>query len=58
MVGMGIDHDVDMALERARKELRLIRDDAIRAILRGWLEGHGYLPVNNLDEDSKTEGTA
>ncbi|MBD9372797.1 hypothetical protein IB238_09215 [Rhizobium sp. ARZ01] len=53
-----LDKDVDRALERARKELRLTRDGAIRAILRDWLEGHAYLPVRDLDEDSPTKGEA
>lgn len=53
-----LDEDVDRALERARRDLGATRSDAFRAIIQDWLESHGYLPMNDLGEDSETEGAA
>ena len=53
-----LDEDVNEALERARRDLGLSQSYAIRAILRDWLEGHGYLSAGDLDEDSPVHGEA
>lgn len=53
-----LDDYVDEALERARRDLGAARSDAVRAIVQDGLEAHGYLPADDLDEDSEAEGTA
>lgn len=53
-----LDDDVSEALEQARRDLGLSQPYAIGAILRDWLESHGYLSADDLDEDSPVHGEA
>lgn len=46
------------ALRNISSELVLTREDAIRYIVREWMEKNTYLPVHDLDEDSDTDGEA
>lgn len=46
------------ALLAAAADLALPIDDAREAIIRDWLIGHGYLPADEIDEETETEGSA
>jgi len=45
--------DVDVC-----SELVLTREDAIRYIVREWMEKNTYLPVHELDEDGDVDRSA
>lgn len=49
---------MEEALRDISSELVLTRDDAIRYIVREWMEKNTYLPVHDLDEDGDTDGEA
>ncbi|OAP45720.1 hypothetical protein ATC00_17925 [Sinorhizobium americanum] len=55
---MKLDDDVETALALSCEELQMTREELIRLIIREWLQGYGYLPINDLDEGSETEGSA
>ncbi|WOS63304.1 hypothetical protein [Sinorhizobium fredii] len=52
------DDDVELALALACELLEMTREAIIRLIIREWLQGYGFLPVQELDEVSETEGSA
>ncbi|CCE94738.1 hypothetical protein [Sinorhizobium fredii] len=52
------DDDVELALALACELLEMTREAIIRLIIREWLEEYGFLPVQELDEASDTEGSA
>ena len=43
--------DVEAAIRNVCSELVLTPEDAIRFIVREWMEKNTYLPVHDLDED-------
>ncbi|WP_247241735.1 MULTISPECIES: CopG family transcriptional regulator [Rhizobium] len=45
-----LDDDTEEALRNVSSELVLTREDAIRYIVREWMEKNTYLPVHELDE--------
>ena len=51
------DEDVEDALTIAALSGNMVRDEMIRAIMRDWLVGHGYLDSVSDDADS-AEGSA
>ncbi|MBY5630427.1 hypothetical protein HFO42_20270 [Rhizobium leguminosarum] len=55
---MSFDDAIEDALRQVAGELGLTRNDAIRFIVREWLETNAYLPVHNLDEDGEVDGNA
>ncbi|MGO6938496.1 CopG family transcriptional regulator [Rhizobium johnstonii] len=55
---IALDDDTEEALRNVSSELVLTREDAIRYIVREWMEKNTYLPVHNLDEDGDVIGNA
>ncbi|MET3754837.1 hypothetical protein ABID08_002194 [Rhizobium binae] len=55
---IALDDDTEEALRNVPSELVLTREDAIRYIVREWMEQNTYLPVHELDEDGQVDGTA
>ncbi|MBX5247858.1 MULTISPECIES: CopG family transcriptional regulator [unclassified Rhizobium] len=55
---IAFDNDTEEALRNVSSELVLTREDAIRYIVREWLEQNTYLPAHELDEDGEVEGSA
>lgn len=53
-----LDQDVEDALAQACRDFNWNREYAIALLVREWLEESGYLPIHDLNEDSKTEGSA
>jgi hypothetical protein len=53
-----LDDKTEEALRDLCGELRLTREDAIRYVVREWMEKNTYLPVHDLDEDGEVDGTA
>jgi hypothetical protein len=53
---MNLDDEVEAALAVACEELQMTRDELIPLVIREWLQGYGFLPVQELDEGSETEG--
>jgi hypothetical protein len=53
-----IDDDMEEALRNVSSELVLTREDAIRYIVREWMEKNTYLPVHDLDKDGDVKGSA
>lgn len=53
-----MEDDIEDALRDLAGELGLTRNDAIRFIVREWMEKNTYLPFHSLDEDSDADGTA
>ncbi|MBX5221418.1 CopG family transcriptional regulator [Rhizobium sp. NLR8a] len=51
-----LDDHTEEALRNVSSELVLTRDDAIRYIVREWMEKNTYLPVHELDEDGDVDG--
>ena len=52
------DDDVELALVLACELLEMTRESIIRLIIREWLHGYGFLPIQELDEGSETERSA
>ncbi|WP_018234872.1 hypothetical protein [Ensifer sp. BR816] len=52
------DDDVELALALACEMLEMTREAIIRLIIREWLHEYGFLPVQEFDEGSETEGSA
>ena len=46
------------AVEKLAAEYGCARDVAVRAALRDWLIGNGYLDQHELDEDGEVAGEA
>ncbi|MBY4589402.1 ribbon-helix-helix protein, CopG family [Rhizobium redzepovicii] len=57
-VAVSMDDDVEDSLRDLAGELGVTRNDAIRFIVREWLETNAYLPVHGLDEDGEVDGNA
>ncbi|MBY3183347.1 hypothetical protein HFO24_16975 [Rhizobium laguerreae] len=55
---MSFDDQIEDALRQVAGELGLTRADAIRTIVREWLQQNTYLPVHDLDEDGDVDGNA
>lgn len=55
---IALDDDVEEVLRDLTGELGLTRNDAIRFIVREWMEKSAYLPVHLLDEDGEVDGNA
>ncbi|MBX4872729.1 CopG family transcriptional regulator [Rhizobium bangladeshense] len=55
---IALDDDTEEALRNVSSELVLTREDAIRFIVREWMEKNTYLPVHELDEDGDVDGRA
>ncbi|PDT31138.1 CopG family transcriptional regulator [Rhizobium sp. L9] len=53
---IALDYDTEEALRNVSSELVLTREDAIRLIVREWVEKNTYLPVHELDEDGDVDG--
>ncbi|MBX4868153.1 CopG family transcriptional regulator [Rhizobium bangladeshense] len=53
-----LDDHTEEALRNVSSELVLTREDAIRFIVREWMEKNTYLPVHELDEDGEVDGNA
>ncbi|MBX4918368.1 CopG family transcriptional regulator [Rhizobium bangladeshense] len=53
-----LDDVTEEALRNVSSELVLTRDDAIRYIVREWMEQNTYLPVHELDEECDVDGSA
>ncbi|NNH67163.1 CopG family transcriptional regulator [Rhizobium laguerreae] len=52
-----LDDDMEEAVRNVSSDLVLTREDAIRYIVREWMEKNTYLPVYYLDEDGNVDGT-
>nr|WP_221155015.1 MULTISPECIES: hypothetical protein [unclassified Rhizobium] len=57
-ISIARDEYTEEALRNVFRELVLTRDDAIRYIVREWMEKNTYLPVRELDEDGDVDGSA
>ncbi|QSY94828.1 CopG family transcriptional regulator [Rhizobium bangladeshense] len=55
---IALDNATEEALRKVSSELVLTREEAIRYIVREWLEKNTYLPVHELDEDGDVDGSA
>lgn len=55
---VSMEDNVEEVLRDLAGELGLTRNDAIRFIVREWMEKNTYLPVHMLDEDSDVDGEA
>ncbi|MGO8003536.1 CopG family transcriptional regulator [Rhizobium ruizarguesonis] len=55
---VSMEDDVEDALRNLAGEFGMTRNDAIRFIVREWMEKNTYLPVHSLDEDGGIEGSA
>ncbi|NKM69144.1 CopG family transcriptional regulator [Rhizobium laguerreae] len=55
---IALDDDMEEAIRDVCSELVLTREDAIRYIVREWMEKNTYLPVHELDEDGDVDGSA
>lgn len=55
---IALDDDVEEVLRDLTGELGLTRNDAIRYVVREWMEKNTYLPVHELEEDSDVDGEA
>ncbi|MGO6904834.1 CopG family transcriptional regulator [Rhizobium ruizarguesonis] len=55
---IALDDDMEEAIRDVCSELVLTREDAIRYIVREWMEKNTCLPVHNLDEDGDVVGNA
>ncbi|PDS29318.1 CopG family transcriptional regulator [Rhizobium phaseoli] len=53
-----MEEDVEEVLRDLAVELGITRNDAIRFIVREWMEKNTYLPVHELDEDGEVDGNA
>ncbi|MGZ2501706.1 CopG family transcriptional regulator [Rhizobium leguminosarum] len=53
---IALDDDTEEALRNISSELVLTREDAIRHIIRVWMEKNTYLPVHDLAEDGEVDG--
>ncbi|APG83368.1 hypothetical protein SAMCCGM7_Ch0580 [Sinorhizobium americanum CCGM7] len=49
---------MELALVLACELLEMTRESIIRLIIREWLHGYGFLPIQELDEGSETERSA
>ena len=58
MEGLALDAEADQAIDFLAGELNLPRSEVLRIIVRDWLISGGRLPVDTIDEDSETDGTA
>jgi predicted transcriptional regulator len=56
--GMVLDSDADQAVDFLAVEMNLPRSEVLQTIIRDWLITGGRLPVETLDEESETDGTA
>ncbi|MBX5239915.1 hypothetical protein HJC00_16695 [Rhizobium sp. NLR22b] len=57
-ISIARDEYTEEALRNVFRELVLTRADAIRYIVREWMEKNTYLPVRVLDEDGDVDGSA
>ncbi|WP_331376023.1 hypothetical protein [Sinorhizobium chiapasense] len=48
---MLFDDDVELALALACEELQMTRDEAIRLLVREWLQNYGFLPICGADKN-------
>ncbi|TAX99810.1 CopG family transcriptional regulator [Rhizobium leguminosarum] len=55
---VSMEDDVEDALRDLAGEFGMTRNDAIRFIVREWMEKNTYLPVHELDEDGDVDGVA
>lgn len=55
---VSMEDDVEDSLRHLAGELGMTRNDAIRFIVREWMEKNTYLPVHEIDEDGEVDGTA
>ncbi|TAX37058.1 CopG family transcriptional regulator [Rhizobium leguminosarum] len=53
---VSMEDDVEDALRDLAGEFGMTRCDAIRFIVREWMEKNTYLPVHHLDEDREFDG--
>ena len=53
-----LDENMEEAIRNLCGELVLTREDAIRYVVREWMEKNTYLPVHDLDEDGDVDGEA
>lgn len=53
-----IDDDLAAALEKVRAEMdpAFSREIVAAELMRDWLIGAGYLPSDDIEEDTPTEG--
>ncbi|WP_037149059.1 ribbon-helix-helix protein, CopG family [Rhizobium sp. YS-1r] len=50
------DQQIASAIQAIAKELGVTRDEAVRLMVREWLEGNAYSPVRRQGEDDDTAG--
>lgn len=55
---VAFDEDVDAAIDELAIKLKMTRQEVIRIIVRDWFIANGKLRPDELEEDSKTEGSA
>jgi len=55
---IALDDRTEEAVRGLCRELGLTREDAIRYVVREWMEQNTYLPVHMLDEDGAVDGEA
>jgi hypothetical protein len=55
---ISMEDDVEDALRDLAGEYGMTRNDALRFIIREWMEKNTYLPVQILDEEGDFDGTA
>jgi hypothetical protein len=55
---VSMEDDVEDALRDLAGAFGMTRNDAIRFIVREWMEKNTYLPVHEIDEDGEVDGVA
>lgn len=58
VAGVPLERATEDALNSIAAEMKVSRPDLIARILREWLETNAYLPVQMIDEESETDGSA
>lgn len=53
-----LDPEWEDALASVAGEMKLSRNELIRAIVKDWLIAHSYLPAHMIEEDSDVDGRA
>jgi len=56
--GIVLAQKVEDALAAAGVTYGLQRKEMLASLIHDWLQGHGYLPTEELSDDSETDGNA
>ena len=51
------DPEIDAVIDTLAAESEMQRSDVIRTIIKDWMISAGRLPLHEIDEDGKTDGS-